>query len=104
MAICWERALPLAFHLCCFIAVLAVCVPFPFGVWGRLWNSIVSVPNHSLFIYFLRTRFRALNWRIVLFPRKAFKIYIISGRVPKGAGLLSLDVKIFLIVNVVYFT
>ena len=33
MAICWERAVPLAFHLCCFYfsAVLTVCVPFPFG-------------------------------------------------------------------------
>ena len=26
-----------------FSAVLAVSVPFPFGVWGRMWNSIVSV-------------------------------------------------------------
>ena len=34
MAICWERAVPLAFHLCCFYfsVVLAVRVPFPFGV------------------------------------------------------------------------
>ena len=23
-----------------------VCVHFPFGVWGRMWNSTVSVPNH----------------------------------------------------------
>ena len=27
-------------------AVLTVCVLFPFGVWGRMWNSIVSVPDH----------------------------------------------------------
>ena len=27
-------------------------VPFPFGVWGRMWNSIVSVPDHCLFVYF----------------------------------------------------
>ena len=26
---------------------------FPFGVWGRMWNLIVSVPDHCLFIYFL---------------------------------------------------
>ena len=53
MAIRWERAAPLAFHLCCFYfgAVLVVRVPFPFGVWGRMWNSIVSVPDHCLFIY-----------------------------------------------------
>ena len=33
-------------------AVLSVCIPFPFHVWGRLWNSIVSVPHPSPFIYF----------------------------------------------------
>ena len=27
-------------------------VPFPFGGWGRIWNSIVLVPDHCLFIYF----------------------------------------------------
>ena len=54
MTICWERAVPLAFHLCCFYfsAVLIVCVPFPFDSWGRMWKSIVSVPDHCLFIYF----------------------------------------------------
>ena len=26
--------------------------PFPFGVWGRMWNSIVSVPDHCLITYF----------------------------------------------------
>ena len=57
MAICWERAFRVAFHLCCFhySAVFVVRVPFPFGVWGRMWNSIVSVPNHYFFffIYFM---------------------------------------------------
>ena len=55
MATCWERAVPLAFHLCCFYfsAVLTVGVPFPFGVYGRMWNSIVSVLDHCLFIYFV---------------------------------------------------
>ena len=54
MAICWERAVPLAFFFCCFYfsAVLIVGVPFPFGVYGRMWNSIVSVPDRCLFIYF----------------------------------------------------
>ena len=44
----------MAFHLCCFYfgAVLTVDVPFPFGVQGRIWNSIVSVPDHCFFIYF----------------------------------------------------
>ena len=50
MAICWERAVPLAFHLCCFYCsdVLVVRVPFPFGVLGRVLNSLVSVPDHCL--------------------------------------------------------
>ena len=53
MVIFWEKAVPVAFHLCCFYfsAVLIVGVPFPFGVWGRMWNTIVSV----LFIAFLST-------------------------------------------------
>ena len=34
-----------------FSAVLIAGVPFPFGVQGRVWNSIVSVPDHCLFIY-----------------------------------------------------
>ena len=38
MAICWGRAVPLAFHLCCFYfsAILIVGVPFPFGVQGAV--------------------------------------------------------------------
>ena len=54
MAICWDRAVLLAFSLVLFFifrAVLVVRVPFPFGVWGRMWNSIVSVPDHCLCIY-----------------------------------------------------
>ena len=35
-----------------FSAVLVVHVPFPFGVWGTMVNSIVSVPDHCRFIYF----------------------------------------------------
>ena len=27
-------------------------VPLPFGVWGGMWNSIVSAPDHCLFVYF----------------------------------------------------
>ena len=54
MAICLEKAVPLAFHLCCFYfsAVLIVGVPFPFGVRGRMWNS--------LFIYFTVSIHRVL--------------------------------------------
>ena len=51
----WERDVPLAFHLCCFSfgAVLVVCVPLSFGVWGGVWDSVVSVSDHCLFIYFV---------------------------------------------------
>ena len=60
MTICWERAVvTLAFHLYCFYfsAVLVVRVPFPLGIWGRMWNSVVSVPDHCLLIH-LCTRMR----------------------------------------------
>ena len=32
-----------------FSAVLVVRVPFPFGVWVRVLNSIVSVLDHCMF-------------------------------------------------------
>ena len=35
----------------CLNLPLIVCVSFPLGVWGRMWNSTVSVPDHCLFIY-----------------------------------------------------
>ena len=50
MNICWERAnswLPTFAVL--LYAILIVCVPFPYGVWGRRWNFIVLVPDHCLF-------------------------------------------------------
>ena len=70
IAICWESVVPLAVHLCCFYcsAVLVVRVPFPFGVWGRVWNSILSVPDHCLFIYF--EQFYKL-WLEVRMPKKS---------------------------------
>ena len=38
----------------CFIleAVINFCLPVQFDVSGRMWNSIVSVPDHCHFIYF----------------------------------------------------
>ena len=64
MAICWdcghlwERAVPLAFHLWCFCfsAVLIVGVTFPTGVYSRVWNSIISAPDHCLSIYCVDAR------------------------------------------------
>ena len=53
--IAFLSTVPLAFHLCCFFyfsVVLIVGVPFPFGVYGRMWNSTVSVPDYCLFIYY----------------------------------------------------
>ena len=37
VGICWERSVPFAFHLCCFIfsAALVVRVPFPFWCFGQ---------------------------------------------------------------------
>ena len=31
---------------------MVVLVPLSFGVWGGMWNSIVSAPDHCLFVYF----------------------------------------------------
>ena len=54
ITICWDRAVSLALCSCCFYFVLSrLCVfPFPLGVWGSMWNSMVSVPDLCLFIYF----------------------------------------------------
>ena len=35
-----------------FYAVSNMCVSFPFGAKGRMWNSIASGRDHCLFIYF----------------------------------------------------
>ena len=74
MVICWERAVILAFHLCYFYfsSVLIVGVPFLFGVYGRMWNSIVSVlaPGHCPFIYSVfqmayQFKLTIYNWEII---------------------------------------
>ena len=47
MAICWERAIPLSFHLCCFYFSARLNCRCPFPVWclGQDVESIVSVPD-----------------------------------------------------------
>ena len=83
MSICWERAVPLAFHLHYFYynAILIVGVPFPFGVKGRIWNSIVSVPNHCLLAYSidsdndLRMQHLPRVYTVCLKYKKCFKHY-----------------------------
>ena len=45
---------PWLFICAVFSDILIVGVQFPFGVQGRMWNSIVSVPDRCLFIYFER--------------------------------------------------
>ena len=52
MAICSKEPSPWLFTCVVLFLVPSVRVPFPFGVWDRVWNSIVSVPDHCLFIYF----------------------------------------------------
>ena len=50
MDICWERADLLVFRFCCFTFYCLDCLcSFP---WERMWNLIVSVPVHCLFVYF----------------------------------------------------
>ena len=50
MAICWERLSCQLFTVLILNAVLVVLVPF--DVWGGMWNSIVSAPDHYIFVYF----------------------------------------------------
>ena len=50
MAICWERLSHRLFTVLILNVVLVVLVPF--GVGGGMWNSIVSAPDHCLFVYF----------------------------------------------------
>ena len=49
MAICWERLSRQLFTVLILNAVLVVLDPLSFGVWGGMWNSIVSAPDHCLF-------------------------------------------------------
>ena len=58
MAICWERAFPLAFHLCCFYfsAVLIVGVPFRLmfraGYGIRLYRFLIIAFLFALYTVF----------------------------------------------------
>ena len=52
MAICWKRFSRQLFAVLILNAVLFVLVPLAFAVWGGMWNSIVSAPDHCLFVYF----------------------------------------------------
>ena len=52
MAICWERLSRQLFTVISLNAVLVVLVPVPFGYCGGMRNSIVSAPDHRLFVYF----------------------------------------------------
>ena len=55
----------MAFPVCCF-NYSAVRVPFPFGVLGRMmWNSIVPIPDHCLFIYILLLKYGFTVGRMV---------------------------------------
>ena len=62
------KSCPLGFpnvlHL--FYAVLTARVPFPFGVLGRMRNSIVSVSDHCLFSYFSHTSVNSGKKELIL--------------------------------------
>ena len=62
-------------------AILIFCVPFPYGVWGRNWDSIVTVPDHCFPIYFgwIKTLFYYMDrvkriW--YLSPMRAVKVQV----------------------------
>ena len=60
MAICWQTAVVLALlsaYVVLLYAVLIICVPFPLGVWSRMWNSIISVPAQAF-----TSPFKTLNF------------------------------------------
>ena len=50
VTICWESAILLAFLFVLFYdhVIIIVCDHFPFGVRGRMWNSIIPVPGQCL--------------------------------------------------------
>ena len=58
-----RKRFPLGFPhmLLLFYAVLIVCISLPLGVWGRMWNLIVSVPDHCPFFYLVHL-FRRGCW------------------------------------------
>ena len=60
--------------------VLIVRFPFPFGVCGRTWNSIVSVPDHCLFFYFVLSLSSCYD---ILVDRGAvFSVYLAVQKIP----------------------
>ena len=50
VANCWEIACAVLLYV-----ILTVCIPFPFGVCSRMWNSTVSVPEYIAFSSSLKT-------------------------------------------------
>ena len=53
MAKCREKAVLFAFGSCCsYFMPSKFYVPFPFGVQGRNFNLIASVPDCCLSVYF----------------------------------------------------
>ena len=50
----WERAVHSVNYACLLWALvkLCVCLSFPFGIEGGMWDVIVLIPDHCLSIYF----------------------------------------------------
>ena len=67
MAIYWERLSRQLFTVLILNAVLVV--PLPFGVWGGMWKSVVSAPDHCLFVYFSQsTQAQGRRWLLKSCP------------------------------------
>ena len=54
MAICWERAGLFSLRLCGFTLYCLNC----FGAWDKMWDSIVSILDRCLFIYYQYRKFQ----------------------------------------------
>ena len=50
----WKYCNTFFIALSLFYAISIVCVPFPLGAWGRVWNSFVSIPDRWLLVYLLQ--------------------------------------------------
>ena len=82
---CWERAVLLVLSYCCsyFMSSEFMC-SFPNGVYDRMSNSIVSVPDRCFFIYFLCLVFR--------FVKSALPLWSLRSGVGGGGGWREEDV------------
>ena len=67
-------------------AILNVCVHFPFGVYGRMRNLIVSVADHCLFVYFSKK-----FWLLYSLPKQIIHDYSLHNKVFRQKYLVLTD-------------